>query len=366
MQIRAAVSRNAGADFSVETLDMLDIQADEILVRVVATGLCHTDIAVRDQILPVPLPAVLGHEGAGLVEAIGADVQGLSVGDHVVLGFAACRQCPQCITGQPAYCREFTPSNFSGRRRDGTSCLHDQNGEVSSHFFGQSSFATHAIVAAKNAVKVTKDAPIELLGPLGCGIMTGAGAVFHALQLKQGESLLVTGGGPVGLSAVMAGVVRGADMILVSDPLPSRRAMAIDLGATHVIDPAAGELAEQVRAIVPAGVENVLDTSGIAPVIEAAVGALAVRGRLATVGVPRSADAAVSLNILQMLSLGIQISGVTEGNADPQTFLPQLVDLFLAGKFPIDRMISSYRLDQINEAIADQHAGRCVKAILTM
>jgi aryl-alcohol dehydrogenase len=256
--------------------------------------------------------------------------------------------------------------NFSGRRRDGTSCLHDQNGEVSSHFFGQSSFATHAIVAAKNAVKVTKDAPIELLGPLGCGIMTGAGAVFHALQLKQGESLLVTGGGPVGLSAVMAGVVRGADMILVSDPLPSRRAMAIDLGATHVIDPAAGELAEQVRAIVPAGVENVLDTSGIAPVIEAAVGTLAVRGRLATVGVPRSADAAVSLNILQMLSLGIQISGVTEGNADPQTFLPQLVDLFLAGKFPIDRMISSYRLDQINEAIADQHAGRCVKAILTM
>lgn len=366
MEIRAALVRAPGEDFSVETVELKGLREDEVLVKIVATGLCHTDIVVRDQMLPVPLPAVLGHEGAGIVEAVGAQVTSLGPGDAVILGFAACRACPQCDAGAPAYCRDFAALNFGGARPDGSTCIHDGSQAVSSHFFGQSSFATHAIAAARNLVKVPADAPLALLGPLGCGVMTGAGAILKALAVVAGESVLVTGAGPVGLSAVMAAATAGARAIIVSDPLETRRAMALDLGATHALDPATGALAEQVRAIVPDGVHAMLDTSGAAPVIEAAIGAMAVRGRLAMVGVPRDPGATISLNILQMLSLGIQVSGVTEGNADPQTFLPELLSLYAAGRFPFDRMITTYPLEQINQAISDQHAGRCVKAVLTM
>lgn len=366
MKIRAAVVRQAKQDFRIETLDLSEIRPDEVLVRVVATGLCHTDIVVRDQMLPVPLPAVLGHEGAGIVEAVGAQVRTLQPGDPVIMGFAACRECPRCLAGEPAYCRDFAALNFGGRRPDGSTCLHDDHGEVSSHFFGQSSFASHAIVAARNLVKAPADMPLELLGPLGCGIMTGAGAVLNALRLQAGETILITGGGPVGLSAAMAAAATGASTIIISDPLESRRAMALDLGATHAIDPNAGNLAEQVRALAPDGVDGVLDTSGLAAVIEEGVSLLGTRGRLAMVGVPRTADAAISLNILHLLSLGIQICGVTEGNADPQTFLPHLLDLHASGKFPFDRMIRTYKLEDINQAVEDQHAGRCVKAVLLM
>lgn len=366
MEIRAAVVRRPGEDFAVETLTLSWLRPDEVRVKIVATGLCHTDLVVRDQILPVPLPAVLGHEGAGIVEAVGADVTTLQVGDSVILGFAACRACPQCDAGEPAYCREFAALNFGGRRMDGSTCLHDGEHDVSSHFFGQSSFATHAIAAARNLVKVPKEAPLALLGPLGCGIMTGAGAVLNALEVKAGESLLVTGAGPVGLSGVMAAASTGARVIIVSDPLASRREMALDLGATHALDPAKGPLAEQVRAILPPGADAMLDTSGVPGVIEDGLGAMAVLGRLAMVGVPRSTDAAISLNLLHMLSLGLKVCGVTEGNADPQEFLPRLIELHAAGHFPFDRMIRTYPLDRINEAVADQHAGRCVKAVLTM
>ncbi len=366
MDIIAAVARTAGGGFTVEPLTLSDMRADEVLVRIVATGLCHTDIVVRDQLLPTPLPAVLGHEGAGYVEAVGADVTTVAPGDAVVLGFAACRACPHCLAGEPAYCRDFAALNFGGCRSDGSVCLHDGDTRVSSHFFGQSSFATHAIAAARNLVKVSPDAPLELLGPLGCGIMTGAGAVMNALKLQAGETILVSGGGPVGLSAVMAAKASGASAIIVADPLESRRAMAIDLGATHVIDVTAGRTAAQLRDILPEGVHCVLDTSGAVPAIEAGVAVLAVRGRLAMVGVPRALDAAISVNILQMLSLGITLCGVTEGNADPQIFLPELIALNAKGLFPFEKLMKTYPLDQINQAVADQHAGRCVKAVLTM
>ncbi|KEZ12105.1 MULTISPECIES: NAD(P)-dependent alcohol dehydrogenase [Sphingobium] len=366
MEIEAAVARTAGGDFSVERLTLGELRPTEALVRVVATGLCHTDLVVRDQILPLPLPAVLGHEGAGIVEAVGDAVTSIAPGDAVVMGFAACRACPQCDAGQPAYCRDFAPLNFGGHRTDGSTCLHDGQTPVSSHFFGQSSFGTYAIVAAQNLVKMPSDAPLELLGPLGCGIMTGAGAVMNALKLQAGESILIIGGGPVGLSAVMAARALHAGQIIVADPLESRRAMAVDLGATGTIDVRLGDTAEQLRAIQPQGVHCVLDTSGVIPAIESGIAALAPLGRLAMVGVPKAQDAAISLNILHMLSLGISICGVTEGNADPQTFLPELVALNAKGLFPFERLITRYRLEDINQAVADQHAGRCVKAVLTM
>lgn len=366
MEVKAAVARTPGGDFTIERLTLSDMRPDEVLVRVVATGLCHTDIVVRDQLLPTPLPAVLGHEGAGIIEAIGDDVSSVAVGDPVVMGFAACRACPQCLAGEPAYCRDFAALNFGGCRADGSICLHDGDAPVSSHFFGQSSFASHAIVAARNVVKVAANAPLPLLGPLGCGIMTGAGAVMKALKMVRGETILITGGGPVGLSAVMAARASNAAAIIVADPLEGRRTIALELGATNVIDVAAGDTGDQLRAILPKGVDCVLDTSGAVPAIHAGVTALAPRGRLAIVGVPKALDAAITLNILQLLSLGISICGVTEGNADPQTFLPELIALNAQGLFPFEKLMKTYRLEDINRAIIDQHEGRCVKAVLTM
>lgn len=365
MKITAAVVRTPGGPFTVETLTMDAIQPDEVLVRIAGTGLCHTDLVVRDQVLPTPLPAVLGHEGAGVIERVGAEVKNLKPGDHVVLGFAACRQCPQCLAGKPSYCEHFGALNFGGCRSDGSSCLHDDAGSVSSHFFGQSSFASHAVVAARNVVKVDKDVPLEILGPLGCGIMTGAGTVFHALNIQEGATLLVIGGGPVGLSAVMAARVRGAGRIVLADPVASRRAIALALGASDVIDVTAGPLDEQLRRIMPKGVDGVLDSSGVVSAIEAGAACLAPCGKLAMVGVPRSLDATLSLNIVQMLSRGISVCGVTEGDADPQILLPQLISLYREGRFPFDRLVTTYPLAQINQAIVDQHAGQCVKVVLT-
>lgn len=366
MKISAAVVREAGGDFRIETLTLEEPRADEVRVRIVATGLCHTDLVVRDQVLPTPLPAVLGHEGAGIVEAIGSDVRDLAPGDPVVLGFAACRACEPCQAGEPSYCVHFTPLNFGGCRDDGSQALHDGHGAVSSHFFGQSSFASHALVSAKNVVKVPSSAPLALLGPLGCGIMTGAGAMLNTLEAGPSDTVLVSGAGPVGLSGVMAAAAAGCGTIIVVDPLESRRAFAKTIGATHAIDPATGTVADQVRDISPAGATRILETSGAVPAIEAAIGALGPRGRLAMVGVPKALDASIELAFLPLISLGASIHGVTEGDADPNTFIPHLISLYQEGRFPFDRLMTKYPLSQINEAIADQHAGRCIKAIMVM
>lgn len=364
MKITAAVARAPSAALSIETLELEAPRADEVLVRIVATGLCHTDIAVRDQNIPTPLPLVLGHEGAGIIEAVGADVTDLVQGDHVILGFAACRECNPCLDGEPNYCAHFMPLNFGGARLDGSKALHDAHGPVGSHFFGQSSFASHAVVQARNVIKVSKDVPLAILGPLGCGLMTGAGTVLNTLDLRAGQSILVSAGGPVGLSGVMAARSVGAATIILSDPLESRRAMAIELGATHAIDPTAGPVDDQVRAIVPGGVDRVLDSSGIVPAIEAAARALGSRGRLAMVGVPKSFDATVSVPVIPMMGLGQSVHGVTEGDADPRDIIPRLIAMYLAGDYPFDRLITTYPIADINRAIDDQHAGRCIKAVL--
>ncbi|QBM77640.1 NAD(P)-dependent alcohol dehydrogenase [Sphingomonas sp. AAP5] len=366
MKITAAVVRTAGAPFTIEALELESPRADEVLVRIVATGLCHTDLVVRDQLLPTPLPAVLGHEGSGVIEAVGADVHDLAPGDHVVLGFAACRECQPCVAGEPSYCAHFAGLNFGGSRPDGSKALADVDGAVSSHFFGQSSFASHALVAAKNVVKVATSAPLALLGPLGCGIMTGAGTVLNTLDVGPQDVVLVSGGGPVGLSGVMAAAAAGAQTIILVDPLASRRDFALTLGATHVVDPTAGAVEGQVRAIVPGGATRILETSGNMTAIEQAVAVLGSRGKLAMVGVPKALDATVTVAALPLVSLGASICGVTEGDADPRTFIPRLIALYEEGRFPFDRMITEYPIAQINQAVEDQYAGRCVKAVLTM
>lgn len=363
----AAVARVPKGDFAVETISIEAPRAGEVLVKIAGVGLCHTDLIFRDQFVPYALPAILGHEGAGIVEAVGEGVTSVAVGDRVVLGFSSCGDCPRCDEGLPSYCRSFVPMNYAGMRlEDGSTACCAGEERVGTHFFGQSSFATHAITRERNLVKVTdSSAPLELLGPLGCGFQTGAGGVMRSLACHKGSTIAVFGGGPVGLAAVMGAVIQGCSTIILVEPMDTRRAVGLDLGATHVINPNnAGDLAEELRAIVPAGLDYAFDTSGVVPVIEAGIAALGSHGAIGLVGVPKDPADSISVNIAALMTPGLRIIGIIEGDSDPQTFIPELLSHHAGGRFPFDRLIRTYKLADINEAVAAQARGECIKAVL--
>lgn len=366
-QALAAIAREPGGAFTVEPIDVEAPRAGEVRVAIKGVGLCHTDLIFRDQIAPFALPGVLGHEGSGIIESIGEGVEGLAVGDEVVVGFSSCGACPRCTEHLPSYCQSFVPLNYAGMRLDDGSTAYSQDGaRVTSHFFGQSSFSMLTVTRASNIVKVdTSNVPIELLGPLGCGFQTGAGGVMRSLAATPGSSIAVFGGGPVGLAAVMGAVIQGCTTIILVEPIAARRQIALDLGATHVIDPAtAGDLTEALRAIVPLGLDFAFDTSGVVPVIEAGLAALGAHGAIGLVGVPSKSEAAISVNIAALMTPGLRIIGIIEGDSEPQDFIPELIAHHAAGRFPFDRLIQTFPLNQINEAIAAQSRGDCIKVVL--
>jgi aryl-alcohol dehydrogenase len=373
MKIQAAVIRDKGGPFVIETLDLADPKGDEIRVRIVATGICHTDLIIRDQFYPTPLPVVLGHEGAGFVEDVGPDVKLIKPGDRVLLSYAACGSCPSCSDGKASYCWHHMEMNFSGRRYSGKtwdipSPITKRNGDVRSEsisgaFFHQSSFASHAIATERNAVVVDSGAPLEILAPLGCGFQTGAGAVLNTLKPKPGQSIAITGAGSVGLAAVMAARVSGCDPIIVVDLQPERLALAKSLGATHTINPAKGDIVEQVKAIVPTGVSYSIETTANPKVFRAAVDILETRGTCGLIGGAKLGTE-VSFEMTHIL-FGRTIRGILQGDSDQKTFLPKLVRLQRDGQFPIERLITHYPLTKINEAVAAMSSGSVIKPVLT-
>jgi len=365
MQISAAVVQELGAPFTLTEVELQDPAPDEVVVQIAGAGICHTDIAVQHGHLPFPLPGVLGHEGSGTVVEVGAAVKAVAVGDQVAISFNSCSSCPQCAKGQPAYCHNFLEYNFGGVRPDGSSGLASAGTKLGSNFFGQSSLATHAIAHERNVVKLPPGAPVELVGPLGCGIQTGAGAVMNSLDVQPGSTVVVAGAGAVGLSAVLAAVVREAASIIAVDLHESRRTLATKLGATHTIDPQKGPLSEQIKDIAPAGADYAIDTTAVTPVVEQLLASLGMRGMLGLIGVPADPQAVFSIGLFQPPLLGLTIRGIVEGDADPQTFIPYLLDLHAKGKFPFDKLITTMPLAQINEAVEAQHRGEILKAVLT-
>lgn len=365
MDIQAAIARTACGDFSLEVAQLDAPKPDEVLVRIAGVGLCHTDLIARDQFIPIPLPAILGHEGAGIVEAVGDAVTKVKVGDTVILGFASCGHCARCDEDLPSYCQSFPLLNYAGMRADGSSAA-SQNGQaISAHFFGQSSFASHAMANQRNVVKVdAADLPLEILGPLGCGLQTGAGAIMRSLACPKGATVAIFGGGPVGLAAVMGAVIQQCATIILVEPIAARRDMALELGATHVIDPAHGDVAAQIRAIVPQGVEFALESSGHPAVVESALHSLTSHGLLGLVGVPPRPEDSLSINLAQFITYGFRIHGIIEGDSDLDNFIPELVDHYRKGRFPFDKLVKCFPLSDINQAIAAQARGDAIKAVL--
>ena len=361
--IKAAVVRKKGGPFQVETLTLDGPRPDEILIRIVATGMCHTDMVARDQLYTVPMPVVLGHEGAGVVEQVGPNVKKIAPGDHVVLTYMWCGHCKPCLNGDLTYCANFYPLNFGSAREDGSTATRDKQGSVHDHFFGQSSFGTYALAHERNVVKVPANAPLELLGPLGCGIQTGAGAVMNGLKVKPGSSFAAFGGGAVGLSAVMAARVAGATTIIAADVVPSRLALAKELGATHTVNSRETDPIEAVRKITGGGADFTLESSGRPAVLRQAIDALAIRGTCGIVGAPALGTEA-SFDVNGVMTTGKTILGIIEGNSVPDLFIPTLVELYSQGRFPFDKLVKFYSLDQINQAAEDSEKGITIKPIV--
>ncbi|MCT3584291.1 NAD(P)-dependent alcohol dehydrogenase [Levilactobacillus brevis] len=349
-----------------QQLKIIDAQLDapkdnEILIKMVATGVCHTDTAGRDG-LTTPLPVALGHEGAGLVEQVGSGVIDIKPGDHVVLSFAYCGHCRHCLTGHSGMCDHFNELNFAGHSYDGSHRLHLSDGQPLSTFFGQSSFSTYAVVDQHNVVKVDPTVDLRLLGPLGCGIQTGAGTVLNYLQPKFGESLVIFGTGAVGLSAIMAAKLTGAERIIAVDIFDQRLSLTKELGATDVVNSKTVDAEAAIREILPSGADYTLDTTGVSPVVLNALHVLKPGGECAVVGMGRE----LTFNLQNdLMAEGKKISGVIEGDAIPQLFIPKLVSFYKQGRFPFDKLIKFYDFDQINDGFAASKDGSVLKPVVT-
>ncbi|WP_245695577.1 NAD(P)-dependent alcohol dehydrogenase [Actinopolyspora saharensis] len=325
--------------------------------------MCHTDLIVRDQWYPPELPAVLGHEGSGVVEAVGSEIVGISPGDHVVVGFNSCGRCRNCRRGMPAYCEGFASYNFGGQRPDGSSPVRDGDGnDINANFFGQSSFAQYLLATERNVVKVSDDEPLELLGPLGCGISTGAGGILNALDPEAGSSVTVFGAGAVGLSAVMASVVANATTIIAVDVEPSRLQLAQELGATHVLNGQEEDVSKRIMEITDSGSDYCVDTTAKPTVFRNAVESLSMGGTCGLIGAA-AAGTEVNLDMSHLL-FGHNIKGILEGDAVPQNFIPRLIDLYRQGRFPFDKLVSKYSIAEINTAAADSVKGKTIKPVL--
>ena len=364
---RAALCRGAGEPFTIEAVQMDQLRPDEVLVRVVGSGICHTDLAARDKQIPVPLPAILGHEGSGIVESVGNAVTGLAVGDRVVMSFNSCGHCPNCDDDAPTYCHDFVAQNWSGARPDGSPTILLHGSPVNAHFFGQSSFATYAIAHQRNTVKVPDDLahlPLERLGPIGCGLMTGAGAVLRSMEVKSGRPIAVFGAGTVGMAAIMAAKIAGANPIIAVDINDQRLALALELGATHAFN-ATGDAIGQIRAVCPGGLAYALDTTGRKSVIQDVFDLLSPRGKLGIVGASDPQDM-LTFNEAAFMGGGRTVLGILGGDSDIGDFLVTLLRYHDDGRFPFDRLISYYTLDQINDAIEASEAGSVVKPVLVM
>ncbi|QSE90635.1 NAD(P)-dependent alcohol dehydrogenase [Rhodococcus pseudokoreensis] len=364
MDTTAAVLRSADSPLTLETLHIDDLRPHEVLVRIVGSGICHTDLGVIAGQEAGQSPIVLGHEGSGVVDAVGAEVTTVAPGDHVVLSYNFCDDCDNCSRGLPMHCRHFVGLNLVGARLDGTTALSAGDEPVRGHFFGQSSWAAHAVANEQNCVKVSHDLPLELLGPLGCGIQTGAGAVLNTLHPEPGSSIVIFGVGSVGLAALLGAVAAECSTIIAVDIQQSRLQKATKLGATHTINSATEDVVARVLEITGGrGAQYCVDCIALPAVLRSALECLQSPGVCATVGFQGMSNE-ITLDQGHLL-FGRTLVGVIEGDAVPADFVIRMIELYQAGRFPFDELIDTFPFERINDALDAVHRGDVTKAVLT-
>lgn len=364
---QAALVRAAGAPFELATVELCAPRPDEVVVELEACGVCHADLAAQSGDMPFPLPGVLGHEGLGRVVEVGSGVDEVQVGRRVVVSSAACGRCPQCLAGAPVYCRDWPRLNlFGGARADGSATLENEGAPVHGHFFGQSAFSRHLVAKARAVIPVPEDLPAAVLAPLGCGVMTGVGAATLVLRPAPGDRVAVFGAGAVGLSAVMGLKLTGAAQIIAVDVHDNRLELARDLGATDTVNARHGDPAAEIARLTGgAGLSGAIETSGVASALQAAIASLCARATCVVVAVP--ADLArAQVDLVDLVSRGVRLVGTNQGDANPRTFIPMLIELHRRGRLPVEKLVASFPFSEINAAAEASHRGSAIKPVLHM
>ena len=363
MKIKAALAREKGK-VTIEELELGKPRAGEVLVKMVASGICHTDFTTLNLEVPTALPLVLGHEGVGVVEEVGPGVATLQPGDHVIMSYPSCGKCESCLQGHPYACDDSTALFFSGFYADGDRRITDGRGEKVGALFGQGSFADHCIIAERNAVKVDPEVELKSLCSLACGAQTGAGAVLNRMKPTPGDSLVVFGCGAVGISAVMAGKLAGCSTIIAVDIVPSRLELALECGATHAINGRDFEdISAEVRRLTGGrGANFALEASGVPALVTQMLQSVKKEGLAVLVSF---VSGPVQIDTT-MLFVGpcISFAGTVEGASNPPIFIPRLVQYFKEGKFPVDKLASYYAFEDIHKAMEDARSGKAIKPIL--
>lgn len=358
----AAIVREPGGPFSLESVDLDALRPHEVLVRIAACGICHTDLKFQSRL---PLPGVFGHEGTGTVEAVGSAVTEAAVGDRVVLSYPWCGHCSPCEHGEPYRCKNIPALKFGGQRMDGSQPVRMNGMHVTSAFFQQSSFATHAIVVENAVVRVETDQPAAMLAALPCGVQTGAGAVLNTFAVAAGESIVIFGAGAVGLSAVMAGRLVGADRIIAVDMVTSRLELAHELGATHTFHAAEEDLPRQIAGILPNGAQYALDCSATEAGLNNSIEVIGQGGKVGIFSAPPAGET-FPFTTRGLFDKVASLHSIVQGFSVPRAFIPQLIRYQEEGRFPYDRLVTTYPFNEINRAIADVKSGSAIKPVLLM
>jgi alcohol dehydrogenase len=372
MKIRAAVldRMNLPAPYSrSKPLRIAEIELDppgrgEVLVRIGAAGLCHSDLSVINGDRPRPMPMALGHEAAGVVEALGDDVNDLAVGDHVVMVFMpSCGHCLPCAEGRPALCEPGAAANGAGTLLSGKRRLRCDDAEVN-HHLGCSAFADHAVVSRRSLVKVDPELPLDEAALFGCAVLTGVGAVVNTARLQVGQTAAVIGLGGVGLASVLGAIASGAEKVIAVDLSDEKLALARQLGATHTVNARQPDAAEQVRAASRGGVDVAFEMAGAVRAMELAYKITRRGGTTVTAGLPPP-DAALPLPLVQLVAEERTVKGSYIGACVPSRDIPRFVGLYRAGRLPVDRLMSGkLRLEEINEGFDRLHEGRAVRQVI--
>lgn len=376
LSTRAAVLRAMGASrpyadsrpLGIETVTLDPPGADEVLVRIVAAGLCHSDLSVINGDRPRPLPMALGHEAAGVVEQLGAGVTDLSVGDHVVMVFMpSCGHCSPCAAGRPALCEPGAAANGKGELLSGGKRLHHEN-ETLNHHLGCSAFAERAVVSRRSLVKIDPSLPLDQAALFGCAVLTGVGAVVNTAGVRVGQSAVVVGLGGVGLASVLGALASGASPLIAVDLSEDKLALARSLapeGVIQTVNAAAPDAVDQVRALTNGGADFVFEMAGSVRALDAAWRMTRRGGTTVTAGLP-PADAALAVNVVSLVAEERTLKGSYIGTCVPSRDIPRYIALFQQGRLPVDRLMSgAIPLDQINSGFDRLADGKVVRQIVT-
>ena len=375
MKTRAAVLRQTGASMpfgqsrplDVVEVDLAPPARDEVLVKVAAAGICHSDLSIINGDRPRGTPIVLGHEAAGVVQQVGEGVTDLEVGDHVVLLFVpSCGHCLPCAEGHPVQCEPAGAANMAGTLLNGARRL-SENGQPINHFVGLAAFAEHTVVARQAVQKIDKRIPLEIAALFGCAVMTGVGTVVNAAGVQPGQSVAVVGMGGVGLSGVMGAVAAGATQVVAVDIADDKLAVARQMGATHTVNAKDPDAVEQIRRITNGGVHHALEMVGAVAGLELAFKVTRKGGTTVTVGLPRVSDQMFSVSGPQLVAEERTLKGSYMGSCIPRRDVPRYMALYDAGRLPVEKLITGYvTLDDINEGFDRLARGEAIRQIIRM